>query len=126
MYLWELQQELLAARDVGVSTSTIQRSLLRRGYTLKTVRLCVLSNIVLSNAFVKPTRVPLEADPDAQEAFLQTVELLYPAETLVFVDESACNRFTTQRKSAWALVGDRARRHDYFVRGTRSVLFASA
>ncbi|KZV93991.1 hypothetical protein EXIGLDRAFT_612228, partial [Exidia glandulosa HHB12029] len=29
------------------------------------------------------------------------------------------NRFTTRRKYAWAPIGERARRHDYFVRGQR-------
>jgi transposase len=43
----------------------------------------------------------------------------YPPRTLVFLDESATNRFTSQRTYAWAPIGDRARRHDFFVRGTR-------
>ena len=43
----------------------------------------------------------------------------HPPETLVFVDESACNRHTARRTCGWAPSGDRARRHDYFVRGTR-------
>lgn len=56
-----------------------------------------------------------------QTEFMQVQAMLYPAETLVFVDESACNRFTTQRKMAWALLGERARRQDCFVRGKRCV-----
>ena len=43
----------------------------------------------------------------------------HPPETLVLLDESACNRHTARRTCDWAPSGDRARRHDYFVRGTR-------
>jgi hypothetical protein len=45
----------------------------------------------------------------------------YLPETHVYLDESACNRHTSNRSYAWAPLGDRARRHDYFVRGIRCV-----
>ena len=45
----------------------------------------------------------------------------YSPETLVFLDESACNRHTARRTHGWAPSGKRARRHDYFVRGKRYV-----
>jgi hypothetical protein len=43
----------------------------------------------------------------------------YPSETLVFLDEAACNRLTSNRLKAWAPIGERAHQHDYFVRGQR-------
>lgn len=43
----------------------------------------------------------------------------YQANQLVFVDESATNRYTTMRKKGWAPVGQRARRRDFFVRGQK-------
>ncbi|KAJ7049338.1 hypothetical protein C8F01DRAFT_759246 [Mycena amicta] len=42
---------------------------------------------------------------------------LYPAEALVFLDESHCDKRTTQCKFGWAPAGDRARRSDFFIRG---------
>jgi hypothetical protein len=50
---------------------------------------------------------------------------LYTPRMLVFLDESAANRHTTKRQMGWARVGDRARRHDYFVRGIRYVSIPS-
>jgi len=61
----------------------------------------------------------LEQSEDARCQYLLTVGLGFSAEQLVFVDESACNRLTTRRRCAWAPTGNRARRHDYFVRGKR-------
>ena len=40
---------------------------------------------------------------------------------LVFVDESACNQNTTKRVMAWAPIGSRAHRRDFFIRGARYV-----
>lgn len=37
----------------------------------------------------------------------------------MFLDEAACNRLTSNRLKGWAPIGQRARRHDYFVRGQR-------
>ena len=61
----------------------------------------------------------LEQNEDARSQYILTVGLNFSAEQLVFVDESACNRITTRRRCAWAPLGNRARRHDYFVRGKR-------
>jgi hypothetical protein len=43
----------------------------------------------------------------------------FTPEMLVFLDEAACNRHTTNRTYAWALSSQRARRRDFFVRGQR-------
>jgi hypothetical protein len=90
--------------DRGVSTheSTISRSLHRAGYSMKKVSVSAL-----------------EQNEDARSQYILTVGLNFSAEQLVFVDESACNRITTRRRCAWAPLGNRARRHDYFVRGKR-------
>lgn len=41
----------------------------------------------------------------------------FRADQLVFVDESACNRHTPERRTAWAPCSEHARRHCFFVRG---------
>jgi hypothetical protein len=45
----------------------------------------------------------------------------YPADTLVFVDETGCNKLTAKRRKGWAPSGERARRRDFFIRGQRCV-----
>ena len=67
----------------------------------------------------KLTRPALERNEDNRFAYMAMIREQYPPETLVFLDESACNRFTTRRTYGWAPTGMRARRHDFFVRGTR-------
>lgn len=67
----------------------------------------------------RPSR---EADEAARIEYQALIGELYPPSTLVFLDESATNRHTARRSMGWAQRGDRARRHDYFVCGTRCVL----
>jgi len=43
----------------------------------------------------------------------------YAPEQLVFADETGYNRFTSRRPYGWAFEGDRARRRDFFIRGTK-------
>lgn len=102
MYLSELRQRLEVERGMIVHESTISRSLRRAGYSMKKVSVSAL-----------------EQNEDIRCQYLLTVGLGFSAEQLVFVDESACNRVTTRRRCAWAPIGNRARRHDYFVRGNR-------
>ena len=102
MYLSELQHMLEVVRGVSVHKSTVCRSLHRAGYSLK-----------------KASISALEQNEDLRCEYLLEVGLEFSAEQLVFVDESACNRITTRRRCAWAPIGNRARRHDYFVRGKR-------
>ena len=45
----------------------------------------------------------------------------YQANQLVFVDETGVNRNSSSCRYGWALCGDRARRRDFFVRGTKFV-----
>lgn len=85
-----------------VHESTISRSLRRAGYSLKNVSVSAL-----------------EQNEDIRAEYILTVGSHFSVEQLVFVDESACNRVTARRRCAWAPIGNRARRHDYFVRGKR-------
>lgn len=47
----------------------------------------------------------------------------YHPEQLVFADESAHNRFTSQRDYGWSFEGDRARHRDFFARGEKYELY---
>ena len=82
--------------------STIWESLRCAGYSMKKVSISAL-----------------EQNEDARCQFLLTVGSGFSAEQLVFVDESACNRITARRPYAWSPIGNRAKRHDYFIRGKR-------
>ncbi|GBE86874.1 hypothetical protein SCP_1001160 [Sparassis crispa] len=102
LYFEELQVELYSARGILASCMTIARTLRHRGFTQKNIS------------------VPaLERNEDHRDAYLINIGEHYRADQLVFVDKSACNRFTTRRTMAWARIGHRARRHDRFVRGKR-------
>lgn len=90
------------AYDVEVDTTTITRALHRRGFTRKNI-----------------TRPARERNEELRLQYQADIGENYPPETLVFLDEAACNRLTTNRLKAWAPIGKRARRHDYFVRGQR-------
>ncbi|KAJ7157860.1 hypothetical protein C8R43DRAFT_368562 [Mycena crocata] len=100
MYLYEMQQELLQLCNINVSLHVIWRALRRRGYTRKRV-----------------SRVAAQRDEQARANFQIYMALTYRADQLVFVDEAACNRATTKRGWAWAREGERARRHDIYIRG---------
>lgn len=73
--------------------------------------------------YCKVTRPALERNEEARaEYWVKLAEGGYRPDQLVFLDESACDRRTARRPYAWAPCGSRARRHDYFIRGTRCVL----
>jgi len=66
------------------------------------------------------TRPALERDEELRSRFrLRMLE--YAPDDLVFVDESACNRNTFVRMYGRAPRGLRAQRHNFFVRGAKSV-----
>ena len=74
---------------------------------------------IACNSIEKITRPARERDEEQRAQFQADIGENYPPETLVFLDESACNRMTGRRSMGWAPIGKRARRHDYFVRGQR-------
>ena len=88
--------------DVEVDTTTITRALHRCGFTRKNI-----------------TRPARECNEELRLQYQADVGENYPPETLVFLDEAACNRLTSNRLIAWAPIGKRAWRHDHFVRGQR-------
>jgi hypothetical protein len=73
----------------------------------------------MTDESLKVTRPAMERNEDRCDLYQLQVGENFQADQLVFLDESACNRITTKRAMAWARVGCRARRHDYFVRGHR-------
>ena len=122
IYVSELQNALFEVYGTEVDATTITRALYHRGFTRKKV--CIATSI--SNWkyyilwFIAKVTCPARERNEEQRAIFQAdIGENYPPETLVFLDESACNRMTTQRNMGWAPIGKRARRHDYFVRGQR-------
>jgi hypothetical protein len=70
------------------------------------------------------TRSAREHDEEQCNIFQAEVGEHYPPQTLVFLDKAACNQHTSKQSKAWALKGDHARQHDFFVQGTRYVSVA--
>jgi hypothetical protein len=71
------------------------------------------------------TRPARERNEQLRLEFQADIGEHYPPETLVVLDEAACNRLMSNRLKAWAPIGERACRHDYFVQGQRySILLA--
>ena len=119
-YAKELQYALYTAYDVVVDVATITRALHNRGFTRKKVCWYLLYDALFpSNLLCKVTRPARERNEQQRLEYQMDIGENYPPNTLVFLDESACNRFTANRTTAWAPIGRRARRHDYYVRGQR-------
>lgn len=66
------------------------------------------------------TRLAIERDEE-QRTLYQLHMLMYDADELVFLDESAFNHRTMMRQFGWAPMGDRAWRRDFFVKGVKYV-----
>jgi hypothetical protein len=64
------------------------------------------------------TKVAAERSIVEREKYLDRV-CHYRAEQLVFVDESSVDRRTTYRGRAWSIVGTKAQRKAFFLRGRR-------
>jgi len=65
------------------------------------------------------TRPARERNEELRLQYQADIGENYPPETLVFLDEAACNRLTSNRLKAWGPIGGRAQRHDFFVRGQK-------
>ncbi|KAF7337735.1 DDE family endonuclease [Mycena sanguinolenta] len=96
-YLDELQQTLAETCGRYVSLSTIWRALKRSGYTM-----------------MKLTRKAIERSALKRARYTFHVGLYYLPYQLVFVDESSCDRRTSYRGKAWAIIGQRAVRKAFF------------
>ena len=117
MYLQELQDELSQARGVHISVATIRRSLHWRGFSRKQVSGTHLWIFPLFMGW-KISRPALECNEEWRAEYQIMIAENYRPEQLVFLDKAACNRNMTTWDYGWAPINGRARRHDYFIRGT--------
>ncbi|KAF7361583.1 DDE-3 domain-containing protein [Mycena sanguinolenta] len=70
-------------------------------------------------AYTGLTRKAIERSALKHARYTFHVGLYYLPYQLVFVDESSCDRCTSYRGKAWAIIGQRAVRKAFFVRGKR-------
>jgi hypothetical protein len=110
--LTELQDHLLEVCDVEVSTATITRTLYRRGFSRKKVRIDTFWYVYIVTWF-QVTRPAIERDENNRAAFKLVVGEHFRADQLIFADESHFNWITLRRPYAWAPRGNRARRRDF-------------
>ncbi|KAJ7060921.1 hypothetical protein C8F01DRAFT_919862, partial [Mycena amicta] len=74
LMLWELRNDLYSGMGIDLDESTIHRTLRRRGFTRKQV-----------------SRAARERSELKRLDYQALIGDLYPAETLVFLDESHCD-----------------------------------
>ena len=117
LYLDELQLELQQTSGVDVSISTIWRTLVKGGFSMKKVSgmLMLMAETYIAQQL---TRTAIEHSAEKQANFAARI-VTYKANQLVFVDESAVDRRTTYRGRAWAIRGRKATRKCFFCRGKR-------
>ncbi|RDB20344.1 hypothetical protein Hypma_012691 [Hypsizygus marmoreus] len=103
IYLDEIQDELFKQRGITISIATLCRTLRRLDLTRK---------VVSARA--------LERDDILRSAFMNRIaeEVPDPA-MMMFVDEAARNRRSSQRAKGWAFLGKRCVQRKFFVRGER-------
>jgi DDE superfamily endonuclease len=61
----------------------------------------------------------LERNEQDRAEFQTLIRTYFRPEQLVFADESHFNRLTLRRPYAWSIRGERATRHEFFLRGTK-------
>jgi transposase len=101
LYLDELQEQLLAARDVDISIATISRT---------------LRNIALSHKQV--TKKAAERNEHLRATW-QAQWGHIPAEYFIWIDEAGVDDKTNQRDSGWAQLGRACVRRATFIRGQK-------
>lgn len=117
LYLDELWLELQETAGVDVSISTIWRTLVKGGYSMKKVKIHISLNRKLRTHSLESLIVlPLSAVLRNGQTLLPK---LAPMNLINFVDESAVDRRTTYRGRAWAIRGHKATRKCFFCRGKR-------
>ena len=95
------------ALNIEVSERTISNSLKSRGFTRKKVCFFIIGSFLRLRS-LEVSRESAEWD-EARQNLYQAALAQFPPETLVFLDESACNRHTLNRTYAWGPIGDHAR-----------------
>ena len=110
---------LLEARGIEVSQSTIVRTLQRKGFVRKKVLIFRTKALRHAHVVTEVSAPAIERNEERRALYQIRIAENYEPEQLVFVDEAGCNRITTKRSYAWAPLGWRARRRDYFIRGQK-------
>ncbi len=75
-----------------------------------------MAHVLVRNCQI--TRPAIENEED-RTAYKIIVGEHYRPHQLVFADETHFNRLMLRRRWGWAPIGERARRRDVFIRGTR-------
>ena len=117
LYLDELWLELQQTSGVDVSISTIWRTLVKGGFSMKKVS-GMLMPMAETYIAQQLTRTAIERSAEKRANFAARIGT-YEANQLVFVDESTVDRRTTYRGRAWAIWGHKATRKCFFCRGKR-------
>jgi hypothetical protein len=120
LYLDELRWELQEVCGVSVSVSTIWRTLIKGGYSMKKVKfvLCFRATSFIKHCVFQLSRVAIERSAEKRSEYTARIGTYEPHQ-LVFVDESSVDRRTTYRGRAWAIRGRKATRKAFFCRGRR-------
>ena len=87
IYLWELQQELYSMFGLEVSVASLCNFLKKSNFSRKKMQL-----------------VALQMDQGLRTQFVTDVSL-YNADTLIFIDETGCDRRNTIRKHGYGVRG---------------------
>lgn len=103
-------------RGVDVSDATIWRTLIRAGYSYKTVRMAT----AVCHMLTKPqiTKAARERSAAKRAEYIEKISSFH-ANELIFIDESSFDKRTTNRLQGWGKVGERVIRRVHFHRGDR-------
>ena len=118
VYLDELRLELEENHGVSIAMSTIWRTLVKGGYSMKKARSQTNWVEYVTNSMFQLSRTALERSIEKRSMFAARIGTYEPNQ-LVFVDESTVDHHTTYRGRAWAIRGTKATRKAFFCRGKR-------
>ncbi len=107
IYLWEIQQELRLMYGLDISPSSVCNFLKRSNFSRKKMQL-----------------IALQRDQELRATFVSDVSL-YPMHSLVFIDETGCDRRNALRKYGYGLRGRPVRCQKLLVRGVRVSVIAA-
>ena len=113
VYLDELHLELEERLGVSVATSTIWRSLVKGGYSMKKACNWTYCTSVSEKPHLWLTCTVLEWSDEKTSIFATSIGTYEPNQ-LVFVNESAVDHHTTYREWAWMIHGMKAMQKAFF------------